>query len=185
LFASGPAGFSGYGNGFHADVVGKLCSSCPLRELCTKAAAGREVTVHPREATLKEHRTRQKDPAWKQRYRATRPKVERKIGHFVRRSWGGRKARTRGKARVLTDVLTRAAVLNLARLGVLGLRHDGGMGPQPSIRKPGAPSTLPGTPHSPAPKHVQRPGPSAGPAPGSDQPPGQRALEQRPPRRRR
>jgi hypothetical protein len=105
---------------------GELCASCPLRDLCTTSATGRTVTVHPREATLQKHRARQADPAWKQRYRATRPKVERKIGHFVRRSWGGRRARTRGKARILTDVLTRAAVLNLARLGVLGLRHEPG-----------------------------------------------------------
>ena len=103
---------------------GDLCASCPLRALCTTSATGRAVTIHPREATLAKHRRRQADPAWKQRYRATRPKVERKIGHFVRRSWGARKARTRGKARILTDVLTRAAVLNLARLGVLGLRHQ-------------------------------------------------------------
>jgi Transposase DDE domain/Transposase domain (DUF772) len=103
---------------------GDLCTSCPLRDRCTTSATGRTVTIHPREATLTEHRARQADPAWKQRYRATRPKVERKISHFVRRAWGGRKARTRGKARILTDVLTRAAVLNLARLGVLGLRHE-------------------------------------------------------------
>src|SRR5262249_58620961 len=100
---------------------GDLCTSCPLRDLCTTSATGRTVTIHPREATLTKHRSWQADPAWKQRYRATRPKVERKIGHFVRRSWGGRRARTRGQARILTDVLTRAAVLNLARLGVLGL----------------------------------------------------------------
>jgi Transposase DDE domain len=103
---------------------GDLCTSCPLRDLCTTSATGRTVTIHPREATLTKHRSRQADTAWKQQYRATRPKVERKIGHFVRRSWGGRRARTRGKARILTDVLTRAAVLNLARLGVLGLRHE-------------------------------------------------------------
>jgi hypothetical protein len=103
---------------------GDLCTSCPLRDLCTTSATGRTVTIHPREATLTKHRSGQADPAWKQRYRATRPKVERKIGHFVRRSWGGRRARTRGKARILTDVLTRAAVLNLARLGVLGLHHE-------------------------------------------------------------
>jgi hypothetical protein len=103
---------------------GDLCASCPLRDLCTTSATGRTITIHPREATLQKHRARQADPAWKQRYRATRPKVERKIAHFVRRSWGGRRARTRGQARILTDVLTRAAVLNLARLGVLGLRHE-------------------------------------------------------------
>jgi hypothetical protein len=105
---------------------GNLCHSCPLRDRCTTSATGRTITIHPREATLTKHRRRQADPAWKQRYRATRPKVERKIGHFVRRSWGGRRARTRGKARILTDVLTRAAVLNLARLSVLGLRHEPG-----------------------------------------------------------
>jgi hypothetical protein len=103
---------------------GDLCTSCPLRNLCTTSTTGRTVTIHPREATLTKHRSRQADTAWKQRYRATRPKVERKIGHFVRRSWGGRRARTRGKARILTDVLTRAAVLNLARLSVLGLHHE-------------------------------------------------------------
>ena len=103
---------------------GDLCTSCPLRDLCTTSATGRTVTIHPREATLTKHRSRQADTAWKQRYRATRPKVERKIGHFVRRSWGGRRARTRGQPRILTDVLTRAAVLNLARLGVLGLHHE-------------------------------------------------------------
>jgi hypothetical protein len=113
-------------NGGGTASFGDLCASCPLRDLCTTSATGRTITIHPREATLKEHRARQADSTWKQRYRATRPKVERKIGHFVRRSWGGRRARTRGKARILTDVLTRAAVLNLARLGVLGLRHEPG-----------------------------------------------------------
>ena len=54
-------------------------------------------------------------------YRSTRPKVERKIAHFVRVAWGGRKARTRGKARVATDVDTRAAAVNWARLATLGL----------------------------------------------------------------
>jgi hypothetical protein len=50
--------------------------------------------------------------------------VERKIGHFTRRPWGGRKARCRGSARILTDMLTRASVINLARLATLGL-HKG------------------------------------------------------------
>ena len=79
--------------------------------------------MHPREAILQTARAAQNDPAWRQAYRATRPTVERKIAHFVRRGWGGRKARCRGQTRILTDVLTRAAVLNLARLAVLGLRH--------------------------------------------------------------
>jgi len=42
-------------------------------------------------------------------------------GHFVRKPWGGRKARVRGKQRIATDADTRAAGLNWARLGVLGV----------------------------------------------------------------
>lgn len=69
----------------------------------------------------------QRDPGWKERYRANRPTVERKISHFVRRSWGGRNARTRGRERIATDLDTRAGALNWARLAALGLdRHLGG-----------------------------------------------------------
>jgi hypothetical protein len=40
--------------------------------------------------------------------------AERKIVLFTQRAWGGRKARCRGLARVSTDVVTRAGVLNFA-----------------------------------------------------------------------
>jgi hypothetical protein len=70
---------------------------------------------------LQRARAEQADPAWVARYRADRPIVERKIAHLVRRAWGGRKARTRGRARVATDVDTRAGAINLARLAVVGL----------------------------------------------------------------
>jgi len=50
----------------------------------------------------------------------------RKISHFTRPPWGGRKARCRGKKRILTDILTRASALNLARLATLGLHHGPG-----------------------------------------------------------
>jgi len=50
--------------------------------------------------------------------------VERKISHFSRRPWGGRKARCRASVRILTDILTRASVINLARPATLGL-HQG------------------------------------------------------------
>jgi hypothetical protein len=48
---------------------------------------------------------------------------QRKISHFTRRPWGGRKARCRSQKRILTDILTRASALNLARLATLGLHH--------------------------------------------------------------
>jgi len=50
--------------------------------------------------------------------------VERKIGHFTRRPWGGRKARRRGRTRILTAILARAGSINLDRLATLGLHQD-------------------------------------------------------------
>jgi hypothetical protein len=99
------------------------CAQCPLRKQCTTSKAGRSVAIHPHEARLQTARAAQTDPAWRQAYRTTRPTVERKIAHFVRRPWGGRQARCRGTNRILTDVLTRAAVLNLARLAIKGLHN--------------------------------------------------------------
>ena len=100
------------------------CAACPLRPACTAAKRGRTIAIHPHEAVLQRARAAQRDPAWQQAYRATRPIVERKIAHFTRRAWGGRRARTRGLARITTDLLTRAAALNWARLAVLGLDHN-------------------------------------------------------------
>lgn len=102
---------------------GALCRSCPLRAHCTKARRGRVISIHPHEAALQHAKARQKEPDWQQDYRTHRPIVERKISHFTRRPWGGRKARCRGQKRILTDILTRASVINLARLATLGLDH--------------------------------------------------------------
>ncbi|MGH9003010.1 MAG: IS1182 family transposase [Acidimicrobiia bacterium] len=99
---------------------GEPCATCPLRDRCTTSGSGRSVSVHPKEAVLQRHKAAQADPAWQAEYRSTRPKVERKIAHFVRVAWGGRKARTRGTARIATDVDTRAAAVNWARLATLG-----------------------------------------------------------------
>lgn len=46
---------------------------------------GRTITIGRYEAELVRARTTQSDPAWRVDYRATRPKVEAKIGHLVRR----------------------------------------------------------------------------------------------------
>ena len=101
------------------------CPTCPLRKRCTAARRGRSITIHRHEALLQAARTEQLTAEWAQRYRADRPIVERKIAHFARRLWGGRKARCRGLIRVATDVDTRAAATNLARLAVLGVGFDG------------------------------------------------------------
>jgi hypothetical protein len=52
--------------------------------------------------------------------------VERKIAHFVAVRWGGRNARVRGTKRVTTDVVTRAAAVNLNRLVTLGVTYTDG-----------------------------------------------------------
>src|SRR4029453_4200223 len=100
---------------------GPACPSCPLRGRCTSAAAGRTVTITAYEAELAAARARQADPDRAADYRSTRPKVERKLAHLVRRRHGGRRVRVRGLARVAADFTLLAAAVNLARLGVLGL----------------------------------------------------------------
>ena len=104
----------------------RWCAGCPLRAACTKARSGRVITIHPHEARLQQAKAAQRDPDWQQTYRSTRPTVERKIAHFTRRGWGGRRARCRGRARILTDVLTRAGAVNLAHLAVRGLHFTQG-----------------------------------------------------------
>jgi hypothetical protein len=102
------------------------CSSCPLAARCSTATGGRTVTIHRREDLLQAHKAAQATPEWQADYTGTRPKVERKIAHFVRHPWGGRRARVRGITRITTDADTRAAVINWARLAVLGLTYIGG-----------------------------------------------------------
>jgi hypothetical protein len=97
------------------------CRTCPLAAQCTTAKGGRTITIGPHEARLAAARTRQQDPAWKADYRATRPKVERKIAHLMRRRHGGRRARVRGQLKVAADFALLAAAVNLARLAVLGV----------------------------------------------------------------
>jgi hypothetical protein len=102
------------------------CRTCPLAAQCTTAKDGRTITIGPHEARLAAARARQHDPAWKADYRATRPKVERKIAHLMRRRHGGRRARVRGQLKVAADFALLAAAVNLARLAVLGVACQNG-----------------------------------------------------------
>jgi hypothetical protein len=105
---------------------GAACRTCPLAAQCTTARDGRTITIGPHEARLAAARIRQADPAWRADYKATRPKVERKIGHLMRRRHGGRRARVRGQLKVAADFCLLAAAVNLARLAVLRLAwHNG------------------------------------------------------------
>ena len=107
-------------------VFGAACHGCPLAAQCTTARGGRTIAVGPHEQQLAAARARQADPAWQDDYKATRPKVERKIGHLMRRKHGGRRARVRGKTKVAADFSLLAAAGNLARMAALGLTHHDG-----------------------------------------------------------
>ena len=105
---------------------GKLCAGCPLAKRCTNSKDGRTIQVGPHQQQLARARQRQQHPAGKADYKATRPKVERKISHLTRRRHGGRRARVRGKPKVAADFALLAAAVNLARLAMLGLAAQPG-----------------------------------------------------------
>lgn len=105
---------------------GRACASCPLVGRCTRSPDGRKIGIGLFEAHLTTGRAASRDPAWLADYRATRPKVERKLAHLVRRRHGGRRARVRGRQKVGADFSLLAAAVNLARLAVLGVTRSGG-----------------------------------------------------------
>ena len=100
------------------------CATCPLAARCT-ARRRTAVAVGPHEVYLAAPRRRAATRLAAD-YRATRPKVERKIAHLMRRRHGGRRARVRGRPKVGADFSLLAAAVNLARLAVLGFTGSGG-----------------------------------------------------------
>jgi hypothetical protein len=120
-----PAGFSAdIDRNPHGDGIARFapdCTDCPLKAHCTTAQGGRTIRVGRYEDRLADARDQQRDPEWVTDYRSTRPKVERKLGHMMRRRHGGRRARVRGRRKVDADFNLLAAAQNLARLAVLGL----------------------------------------------------------------
>jgi hypothetical protein len=108
-------------NGDGIAYFAEWCATCPLRAECTDAAGGRTIRVGVFEAALTRARQRQAAPDWQADYRANRPKIERKLGHLMRRRHGGRRARVRGRPKVDADFNLLAAAANIARLAALGL----------------------------------------------------------------
>lgn len=98
---------------------GIACKSCPLRSSCSTAKEGRNIRLHAHERLLLATRAHQRSPTWRASYRATRPKVERKLAHLMRHRHGGRRARVRGTERVAQDFAMLCAVVNLRRLAIL------------------------------------------------------------------
>jgi len=103
---------------------GTGCKTCPKMSSCTESKSGRNIQIHAHEATLHEARTRQKTPEWRGDYKATRPKVERKLAHLMRRRHGGRRARMRGRERIAHDFTMLCAAVNLQRLARFELRSE-------------------------------------------------------------
>jgi hypothetical protein len=110
-----------FDDGSATEAFGRSCAQCPLRDQCTSSPSGRTLNLHPKHEILQRSRLDQRDPAWKALYRQTRPKVERKIAHLMKRRHGGRRVRVRGRLRVSHDFSLLAAAVNLARLAVLRL----------------------------------------------------------------
>lgn len=105
--------------GRYSADFGARCKECPLREQCTSSKSGRKICVTKHEPHLQRERERQKSPEWQEKYKATRPKVERKLAHMMRRRHGGRRARMRGAHRVGQDFALLAAATNLHRIAQL------------------------------------------------------------------
>jgi IS5 family transposase len=95
------------------------CDGCALRQRCTRAAAGKILTVHEHHDLLAAARAHAHTPAFSEPYRQHRPMVERSIAWLTRR--GARKVRYRGTARNRIGLAHRCAAINLRRLINLGL----------------------------------------------------------------
>jgi hypothetical protein len=105
-------------------AFGNLCTGCPVRERCTKAKAGRILTIRPHHDLLAAARRQATtDPGWQADYRRWRPPVERAVAWLVHH--GNRRLRYRGTIANNTWLHTRAAALNLRRLINLGLTRTG------------------------------------------------------------
>jgi hypothetical protein len=79
----------------HRSVIfGALCRGCPLRARCTTSRAGRTLSLHQRDALLRQARREwAANPGLVQDYRAFRPNVERVICQIASR--GGRRVKLR------------------------------------------------------------------------------------------
>ncbi|MGW2856323.1 transposase, partial [Streptomyces sp. NPDC001215] len=106
-------------------AFGNLCTGCPLRERCTKAKAGRILTIRPHhDLQVAARRQAATDPDWQADYRRWRPPVERAVAWLVQH--GNRRLRYRGTISNNTWLHTRTAALNLRRLINLGLTYASG-----------------------------------------------------------
>jgi IS5 family transposase len=103
-------------------TFGAACRGCPLRGRCTTARKGRMLVLGPHHQLQRAHRARATNPEHLEVYRRHRPMVERSIAWLTRRN---RRVPYRGVVKNNTWLHVRVAAINLRRLLVLGLHHNG------------------------------------------------------------
>lgn len=108
-------------------VFGAACGGCPLRARCTSSASGRTLTLHPRDALLRQARRDWRDNEdLRAVYRRHRPMVERSIAWLIGPKGRCRKLRYRGVNANDAWLHLRMAGVNLRRLLAIGLaRREG------------------------------------------------------------
>ena len=110
-----------------AVTLGVACRGCPLRERCTTSKTGRSLSLHPRDALLRQaRRDWRENEDLRQTYRRHRPMVERSIAWLIGPKGRCRKLRYRGVSAGDWWLHTRMAGLNLRRLLALGLARQHG-----------------------------------------------------------
>lgn len=117
------------------------CRGCPLREQCLqnpRSGRGRTVIRNDYAEEYRQVRARAQTPAYAQT-RREHPKIERKLGELARHQ-GARRARYRGRAKVLYQAVVTALVVNVKRM----VKLLGGVGP-PSPRTETVRAELAGT----------------------------------------
>lgn len=102
---------------------GTLCAGCPVRHLCTTAARGRIIKLHPHHRLLATARAQADTDDFNTTYRQLRPMIERTIAWLVKDN--NRRLRYRGIERNQLGWSHRCAAVNLKRLLALGLTHSG------------------------------------------------------------
>lgn len=103
---------------------GAACSTCPVRQRCTNAQAGRVIVLHPQHRLLAAARTQAATDEFNDTYQRLRPMIERTIAWLVKDNH--RRLRYRGIERNRLGWSHRCAAVNLKRLLALGLTHDQG-----------------------------------------------------------
>jgi hypothetical protein len=107
-----------------AVTFGAACAACPLRNLCTTAAGGRSMTIHPHDGLLRAARAQARTGEFKHAY-PTRSSIERTIAWTATQN--GRRIRLRyiGTAKNDAWLHARCAAINLRTLLKAGLTRSG------------------------------------------------------------